>query len=294
MPETSDVEAQLAEQRAAQLAAMNARDQERERRKQEAREKRLAIEGYAKKAAGRAIRRYGKQVIGKAAARYGIGAVLAATAPAWGTILLIFGIGAFLIIVLTATCNSTTGWLANWGAKIVTFGQVDICGPLEIASRSGGAGGGASYPLDIVVTSAYRPGAKTIRGGPSAHGRAEAIDIALRNPIVPLRGSDPRITQLVSIAQAAGFTPAKGNTLNEYAEPECDPNASSCGGHVHVEFNTYTKDGKTYTYCDDTEVKVTPTDLIAIPSDIKVEGASHPQVRPCMLGPITAIFNAAK
>lgn len=206
----------------------------------------------------------------------------------------------FLVILIIALffgifvgiCNleGITGTVVRWMAGLrepCKYFTVDFGG-----GRSGGAGGGASFAqLDIVVTSAYRSGSRTNEGKLSAHGRGEAIDIALRNPTVPIRGSDPRIAQLVAIAKASGFAPLPGDTLDEYANPTCEGD-STCGGHVHVEFNL--KPDLRTTFCDDTVVKDPPTDLVPIPSSIPVQGASDPRIRPCMLSPISAIFDAAQ
>ncbi len=101
-----------------------------------------------------------------------------------------------------------------------------------------------SARIDIEITDAYRPGGTTAGGGTSAHSRGEAVDIALRNPTVPipLQSVDPRIAKLVAIARAAGFVPPLADTLDEYNNPA--PNATA--GHVHVEFNIPPNGG---TYC---------------------------------------------
>jgi biotin carboxyl carrier protein len=103
----------------------------------------------------------------------------------------------------------------------------------------------AQPPIDIEITDAYRPGGTTAGGGVSAHSRGEAADISLRNPKVPVHGNDPRISDLIAIAQSVGFVPPQGDTLDEYHNPA--PNASA--GHVHVEFNIPKNGGS---YCSGT------------------------------------------
>ncbi|MBX4187423.1 MAG: hypothetical protein KW802_04220 [Candidatus Doudnabacteria bacterium] len=106
--------------------------------------------------------------------------------------------------------------------------------------------------LDITITSAYRGNGTTAEGGASAHGRGEAVDIALRNPTVPWNQathslpagfSDPRIGRLVAIGQKYFFKPA-GDTLDEYHFPA----KNATGGHVHVEYNIPSSGS----YCDGT------------------------------------------
>ncbi|MBI4363221.1 MAG: hypothetical protein HY545_00020 [Candidatus Doudnabacteria bacterium] len=238
------------------------------------------------------------------AAAGGAAAGAAVSAPVWGTVLAVIGVivGIILLVVLvitllTATCNQSgfKGWVASWGSwGAYWLGLIpeDVCAQLSFSGgQSGGAGAGSSFGFDIVITSAYRPGAVTIQGKPSAHGRGEAVDIALRNPTVPLFGSDPRIQQLMAMAASAGIDASKGDILNEYAEPECELGSSSCGGHVHIEFNTYTSGGKTYTFCDNTEVKIPPNDLVSLVGSVPIEGASNPSVRPCMFDVVINIFN---
>ncbi|MBI4049345.1 MAG: hypothetical protein HY395_00810, partial [Candidatus Doudnabacteria bacterium] len=125
MPDPSDIEAQLAEEQ---------RRQELEQLAQQERvQKQSAAGEMAKQIAKQAVKKVVKSAAKKAATRYGLTATLAAiSAPAWGTILLVLGIALFLIIILTASCNSTSGWLLNLGARIFTFGQVDICGSLTV------------------------------------------------------------------------------------------------------------------------------------------------------------------
>lgn len=98
--------------------------------------------------------------------------------------------------------------------------------------------------ISITITSAFRSGGTTAGGGVSAHSRGEAVDIALRDPTVPVHGNDPRIQQLLSIARAAGFNPPQGDTLDEYSNPA----ENATGGHVHIEFNIPSSGS----YCDGT------------------------------------------
>jgi len=234
------------------------------------------------------------------AAATAAGSAIVASAPIWGPIvgilaavLLILGLGVFVIISMASACNAdgVTGFaarLGSWGAGVLGI-STDVCKDLSFqGGQSGGAGAsGAFDKLTIVITSAYRPG--SIVAGTntlSAHSRGEAVDIALRNPTVPIRGSDPRIAQLVQIAKSAGFVPAAGDTLDEYT----NPTEGASGGHVHIEFNTK-PDGTTY--CDGTKVKNPPTDLVAIPSWIPVEGAQDARLRPCMLDKVENIFISA-
>lgn len=195
----------------------------------------------------------------------------------------------FIVIVPVAVCNvGPAGWgfgkigstLAHWAGII----PIDICSKLSINSNTQSSGGSVGK-LDIVLTSAYRPGETTATGGLSAHGRGEAVDIALRNPTVAIHGQDPRIDQLVQLGQNMGFVPLAGDTLDEYANPALN----ATGGHVHVEFNV--KDGTTY--CDNTPVRIPPVDLVAIPVSIPMSGVSSPRLRPCMLTAVEALFSAA-
>lgn len=217
---------------------------------------------------------------------------LAASFPVWGPILGVLVAAMFVIIVLIAGCNQTglTGVGVRVISKIGGVFSADICKNLTFnGGASGGAGAsGTAGPMDIVITSAFRPGA--IVAGTSrlsAHGRGEAIDIALRNPTVPKFSTDSRIAELVQIVKSAGFTPLAGDTLDEYTTSL----EGTTGGHIHIEFNTQ-PNGRTY--CDDTVVKNPPTDLVSIPASIPVDrgSTSDARLRPCMLNAITAIFNA--
>jgi hypothetical protein len=234
---------------------------------------------------------------------------IAASAPVWGPVVailaaiaLIVGLGIFVIISVTSTCNAggvsgAGAQFASWiGSFMPATGGVDICESLTAATNvqtattnapalpnpNNPASGDLVHllqygipvksdvkddrvtacmaarvnaifaiartsqpPIDIEITDAYRPGGTTAGGAISAHSRGEAVDIALRNPTVKLHGSDPRISDLVAIAQSVGFVPPAGDTLDEYHNPA--PNATA--GHVHVEFNIPKNGGS---YCSGT------------------------------------------
>jgi len=197
------------------------------------------------------------------------------------------------VILYAAMCGNWWGRSATWLASAVGV-MPDYCNigtgsPTNVGSSGGAGGGGTWGSMDITITSATRLGDKTAQGTPSAHGRGEAVDIALLNPTVPIHGSDPRIAQLVALGKSVGFVPSAGDTLDEYANPA----ANATGGHVHVEFNLR-PDGSTY--CDGSKIPNSgPADLVRIPASIPVSGGtSDPRVRPCMLTAITNIFKAAK
>ncbi|MEO8065621.1 MAG: hypothetical protein ABI643_02055 [Candidatus Doudnabacteria bacterium] len=218
---------------------------------------------------------------------------LGASFPVWGPILGVLAGAMLVIIILIAGCNQTgaSGSVTRGVSFVAGIFGADICKNLTFnAGTSGGAGAGASFALDITITSAYRAGALTAGGGYSAHGRGEAIDIALRNPTVSVHGSDPRIAQLVAIGRSAGFIPAAGDTLDEYTNPA----ENATGGHVHVEFNLK-PDGTTY--CDGTRIPASgPSDLVSLVGVVPVDtgSTSDPRVRPCMLNAVIALFNAAQ
>jgi hypothetical protein len=96
--------------------------------------------------------------------------------------------------------------------------------------------------ISFVITSAFRTTVVADSGSLSAHSRGEAVDIALRP-----RGdvNDPvfnkKIRTLVGIAEAAGFKPPQGDTLDEYNKPTVGATA----GHIHIEYNT-PPNGKSY------------------------------------------------
>lgn len=258
--------------------------------------------GAAEGAAAGASAAAGTGVGGAAA-----GGTAAATAPFWGpalgifaVIALFFGLALFLIFIMVSACNSTTANVAKTVLSAIPFGgglaaqswDTAVCGPLKIVQSppSGGGGASAGFPLDIVLTSAYRPGAIVAGSNPprlSAHSRGEAVDIALQNPTVPKYASDPRIAQLVQIAESAGFVPAAGNTLDEYTNAL----EGTTGGHIHIEFNLRPNGT---TYCDDAITPISgPTDLVPIPSSIPRSGVSDPRLRQCMLDEVLSIFSAA-
>lgn len=227
------------------------------------------------------------------------------TAPYWGPVLAIVLLVGFILmfvvvgvpLIACSYSESTSGlWMKASLSSIIGVGgaanfswdyaKAKYCPP-PISYQSGGGGSGASFSINIVITSAYRPNSSG-----SAHQRGEAVDIAIRPS--PTSNNDPRIDQLVAIAKkffpgpAAG---ARGDTLDEYR----NPTEQATGGHVHVEFNTYTFNGQTYTYCDDTVVKIPPTDLVDLP--YPSEGITPPnqaKVRPCILDEISGIFSAAR
>jgi hypothetical protein len=225
------------------------------------------------------------------------------TFPYWGPVV---GVGllalVFLgIVILTPVviCNSSYSSDLNTDAAKVALSFGGLCKYLKVneitsSATPGSGGGGATGTfggLDIVITSAYRAG--SIVAGTntlSAHSRGEAVDIALRNPTVPEHSSDPRIAQLVAIAKSAGFTPAVGDTLDEYTTPT----EGASGGHVHVEFNVQANGN---TYCDNTPAATLnspPTDLVSLSGAVPVDAAAtDPRVRPCMLTAVEKIFAAA-
>jgi hypothetical protein len=88
--------------------------------------------------------------------------------------------------------------------------------------------------LNIVLTSAYRPGAVTFQGKPSGHGKGEAFDVGLR-PAASFSPNPPdrRIDRLIAIAFEVGFKPPEGDTVDEYNFPSSE----TLGPHVHMEFN---------------------------------------------------------
>jgi hypothetical protein len=94
-------------------------------------------------------------------------------------------------------------------------------------------------PIEWVITSAYRP--ESIG---SYHQTGEAVDIALRNPIVGFGSTDPRIPQLVALAESIGFVEPNGNVVDEYHIIM----EGTTGGHIHLEFNYNTAAGQSY--CD--------------------------------------------
>lgn len=293
----SDVEEQLAQQQQEQANAdkLNEMNQRERNSREQAPPEHMqrpgqldAAKEYAQKAAGRAVRRYGAKVAGKAAARYGVTAVLTASAPIWGTILGVFAAAMFIIIVLVSACNTTSGWLINLGAKIVTFGQLDVCGPFKLPNVVPPAVSGTQplpgEPDDLIylstlgipvksdiddrarkcmankvkklyeqsqgqglnweITSAFRPGAVTSEGKPSAHSRGEAVDIVLRPAPAKPWSANQKIKDLVALAKSLGFEPPNGDTLDEYNKPT----EYATAAHIHIEFNRANQQ----IYCDTT------------------------------------------
>jgi hypothetical protein len=144
----------------------------------------------------------------------------------------------------------------------------------------------ADADIDIVLTSAYRPGAIVFGTNRlSAHGRGEAIDVALRNPRVGFRPNPPdaRIAQVVSIARS--IIGGRGDVIDEYNNSQCNPAEASCAGHIHIEFNSGQCDGTVFT-----TTSGPPTDLQSLNGIVPIEGASDPRVRTCMLQIATELF----
>lgn len=96
--------------------------------------------------------------------------------------------------------------------------------------------------INFVITSAYRNTTVADSGSLSAHARGEAVDIALR-PRGDLRDPEfnKKVRTLVGIAEAAGFKPPQGDTLDEYNKPTSGATAP----HIHIEYNT-PPNGKSY------------------------------------------------
>lgn len=274
-----------------------ARKEEFEARQQQDRqqqqEEQQQTQGQQRSLKGQAtdqLKQVAKQQV-KKVAKKALMQIIISTSPYWGTALLILLAIAFVvgvvIIAPAAICNSSyTDSLATGTAK-AGLTLAGVCDMFQ-GGRSGGGGASGSYDVDFVLTSAYRPGATVgTSGRPSAHARGEAVDIALRP--VPTSLNDDRIDRLFRLAIEEGFTPEVGDTLDEYRKPT----ELATGGHIHIEFNTYTSRGKTYTYCDDTEVSSPPTDLVDIPSAIARSGTSVWKLRPCMLNYVEDIFAQA-
>ncbi|MBX4191621.1 MAG: hypothetical protein KW804_02380 [Candidatus Doudnabacteria bacterium] len=200
----------------------------------------------------------------------------------------------FIGMVYALPCASSTGYYALKAAHIVSLGLIqDVCGtatqPSFAGGRSGGAGATGTFgEIDIVLSGAYRPGAIVFNTNRlSAHGRGEAFDVALRNPRVPFRPNppDPRINQLISIGKS--LVGSKGDVIDEYNNPKCDPGAQTCAGHIHVEFNS----GQ----CDGTGQPLVgpPTDLVDLNGLVPIGGATTPKVRQCMLSVVLGMFEMA-
>ncbi len=272
------------------LEDLQARDQqERMRRTQIMRQRTQPLKNQAKEALKQAGKEWAKQKLKQTLTREAI----IATSPYWGTALLIIGaicLVLFLVIAVPViACNSNYyDGLEIAGLKLVIAAiPGDICAALDqdqeigYGDGGGGAAGGWNYEIDIVLTSAYRPGALTARGTPSAHGRGEAFDVALRNPTVPKFGTDPRIDALVEIGKSLGFVEPTGNTINEYSNPA----ENATGGHVHIEFNS----GQ----CPGPAVTNPPSDLVSLVGKVPIDGASRPEVRACLEPFVLQFFELA-
>ncbi len=280
-------------QREEQMASMA--QQQRMQKMQEEAAAKNQQSGSIKNQALNSAKKMAKDQI-KSAVKKSAMEVIAATSPYWGSALLFFLCASLIFIVVISVpayaCKSSyfDGITVAALKVVVALVPGDVCEGLEqVGGRSGGGGASnTSSGLDIAITGAYRPGSIVAGTGRlSAHSRGEAVDISLRNPQVPEHSSDPRIAELVQIAQSMGFTPTAGDTLDEYT----NPTEGATAGHVHVEFNLK-PDGTTY--CDGTRIPSSgPTDLIPIPSTIPVQGASDPRLRPCMIDAVNALFNAA-
>lgn len=252
---------------------------------------RTAAQDLAKNYAKNVIKTAAKEEA--AAAASAAGSAIVSSAPVWGPILgilLLLAALVFVVIISVVSLCGQTGTSGSLIRNILKIGSYvgisqDYCSAFQ-GGRSGGAGASGTVKLDIVLTSAYRPGAVVKgTGKPSAHGRGEAVDIALINPSVPEHSSDLRIAQLVSLAKSLGFVPPPGDTLDEYTTPT----EGATGGHVHIEFNLKA-DGTSY--CDGTVPNI-PGDLVDIPSWIPKSGSSVWKLRPCMLDKVEALFNQA-
>jgi hypothetical protein len=179
---------------------------------------------------------------------------------------------------LGAQAASKLSWLSGNGDFCNAL-AIDTTPTVRTDKRSGGAGGGTSFwePADLValggvsvdpqtsdprvrqcmlpkvqeifaaanaaglnvsITSAFRTG-----DFPSRHAFGEAVDIVIRPTPAKPWSSNTQISKLVQIAKNAGFTPAKGDTLDEYNKPI---EGRTSGGHVHVEFNKISADAS---YC---------------------------------------------
>jgi hypothetical protein len=307
MAKISDIEGELAavseEEEAKRKQELEEQNQEERLRQAEIEEQERAEEdpssvfgqagNIAKEAAKEKVKQLSKkavkQVGRKIAARAGSRAAIAATSEFWVpalvivlVILLVLGLVFFVITSLVAACNQEgfSGILVRGLSSIgSTIGLTDdICGPLVFKGGDfGGGGAGGSFDIELVLTSAYRPGAITSKGLPSAHGRGEAIDVALRNPRVGFGSSDPRIASVVRIAEGLGFTPPAGDVIDEYNNP-----AGAEGPHIHIEFN----DG----FCSGAPAPSPPTDLKSLVGLVPIEGASDPRVRTCMLNSVLLLF----
>lgn len=180
-----------------------------------------------------------------------------------------------------AYCQSWSGWTLSKVSWVA--GSGDFCAAFDDVATGGSSGGAGATgewkgKIEIAITGAYRALANTAENRPSAHGRGEAIDIALRNPRVGLNEPDSRIDQIVDIARRVGFVSPAGDALDEYSNPARNATA----GHIHLEFNVK---GDGSSYCDNgSRVPIPPNDLVNftdIASGIEIS-ASDPRARPCM------------
>ncbi len=266
-----------------------ARDQQEEEQGQE--EEQSGVKNALKQQAVNQIKRQIKKRLIMVVMEF-----LASTSPVWGTallvVLLLVVVVSFVVFMpVAAICgnNSYTaavqaGLPFNMGYAIQ--GIKGMACPSGTTDQGGGTGGQPSdTPLDIVLTSAYRPDANG-----SAHQRGEAADISFRVP--PTSDNDPRIAQLVALAESFGFIPPVGDTIDEWNNPQENTSA----GHVHIEYNLKLRGNLSQgSYCDNVApAQVPPTDLVNIPSSIPMRGVSRPQLRACMLDDVLAIFEAAQ
>ncbi len=265
-----------------------ARDQE-EQQQQEQEDQQSGVKNALKQQATQQIKQQIKKRVIMVVLEF-----LASTSAVWGPILLVVllvvtVIGFVVFMPVAALCGNSPTTQAALAAMPFNIGPAvqairGVACPTS-STESGGVTNPDYEDLDIVITSAYRPGA--IVAGTnrlSAHGRGEAVDIALRNPSISGPSSDPRLTQLLEIARSIGFATPVGDTLDEYNRPT----EGATGGHVHIEFNLQANGT---TYCDgSTVVRGGPTDLVSIPASIPVQGASDPRLRPCMLEAVQEIF----
>lgn len=223
---------------------------------------------------------------------------LASTSPVWGPIvgvllLVVMLIGFVVFLPTAALCGksmATDVALAsipfNLGPAIQSI-RGYAC-PTGTDSTGGSLSGSPETDdLDIILTSAYRP-----ESNGSAHQRGEAVDIALR--VQPTSNNDPRIAQLVALAESFGFKPPVGDTIDEWNRPQENTSA----GHVHIEYNLKIRGNLSGgSYCDNSgPVLVPPTDLVDIPASIPRRDVSGPRakVRACLLDEVIAIFEAAQ
>jgi hypothetical protein len=256
--------------------------------------KRQQLAQRAKSMAGDVAKKVVKQAVRKAGQRVGA-SVLVATAPYWGAALaIILMIGWVIIMMLVSVaviCSSNyTDSFEVAGFKLAIASLPgDICKDLALAGgRSGGAGGGATFDpttskLDIVLTSAYRPGSyvDNNRNNPSAHGRGEAFDVALRNPQVGFYSQDPRIDKIIALARGMGFTHPNGDVVDEYR----NPSPGTTGPHIHIEFNKG--------YCSTAAATDPPNDMVSLVGLVPMSDVDNPEVRECMHSFVINLFKQA-